>query len=192
MVNIFLAIMMILVPKGNNSPIHKCIDFHSVFETDKEYNALDLKISRVSMKKSMTHLRLMLSSFQISTSSRRSRRRKIVLDSKRRKCRVAMSHLEGSLVGFLDGANAEWEVATNWKLLSQFKVIELRVSYSMMWYSLYEELKRNGAYRGAEEIDKCLIWLVQVSFLTAFLIGFIPGPCAAIKAENTEDSQIEV
>ncbi len=73
----------------------------------------------------------------------------------------------------------------------KFELIKGRIPYYIMWYSIYKELERIGGYRGADEIDiSCLVTLV--SFFTAFLISYDPGPCVFIKPENTDHSHSEL
>lgn len=42
-------------------------------------------------------------------------------------------------------------------------------------------------YKGAEEIDKCVIRLAFVSAFFAFLVIIVPGPCIVTVEENRSE-----
>lgn len=43
-----------------------------------------------------------------------------------------------------------------------------------------------GGYGGAEEIDKCLIWLALVSALASVFVSIVPGPCIVVPLEDQD------
>lgn len=44
-----------------------------------------------------------------------------------------------------------------------FRLVQLRVPYAMMRYSVHVAFLDMGGYKGADEIDKCFLWLMLVS-----------------------------
>lgn len=57
-----------------------------------------------------------------------------------------------------------------------FRFVPLKVPYAIMWYGIYGLLLDIDAYVGAEEIDKCLVWLLLVSALTEASTKMVLGP----------------
>lgn len=90
------------------------------------------------------------------------------------------------LIGFntsflpLTGIQEEVPVEVNKDI--NFRLIPLRVLYSLMWYGIYGMILEMGGYVGAEEIDKCVVWLVLVSAISELVIRSFPGPAAMVKA----------
>lgn len=68
------------------------------------------------------------------------------------------------------------------------KLVLLNVPYSFMWYSFYVLLLDMNAFVGAEEIDKCIVWLLLVSTISAISVMYIPGPCVVINENDQDES----
>lgn len=69
-----------------------------------------------------------------------------------------------------------------------FRLIPLRVPYAVMWYGIYGMLLDVDAFVGAEEIDKCIVWLLLVSVITELIIRSFLGPAAVVKAQKRNNS----
>lgn len=67
-----------------------------------------------------------------------------------------------------------------------FRIIRVQVPYALAWYYVHNILEQYGAYKGAEEIDKCIVWLVIVSTLAALLVSVISGICIVVRKEQTD------
>ncbi len=192
LLNMFLAITMNLVPKGRRSKINKFIDCLSVLGTDKEYDAPDFENGLCRFDE-----------FGDAPSGRTTelaQYAQVVFDlgngnslwmrsNENVGLRCTVSTL-GFLLSWL-GKLPKGRLVRIENCNLNFELVKVRVPYSIMWYSVYKELERIEGYRGAEDIDKCLIWLALVSLLTAFLISCIPGPCVVIKTKNREASRSE-
>ncbi len=194
--NTSLAIVMTFTPKGKSSRIQKFIDLLTVFVTDKEYDAPD---------------------FETELSSSEEVRGAIVRDAPSiRIAEIAMT--PQALIDLDDGASLSirsdrdigvfrpkdssesWFGSSTDRMQERrlvrierkhfdFELIPVRIPYSIVWYSTYKGLEIIGEFRGAQDIDKCLIWLALVSVLSELIICCIPGPCVVIKTTGTDDDE---
>ncbi len=188
--NMVLAIVMILIPRGTRSPVHKFIDLISVFATDKEYDAPDWEKELFPFEEVKD-----ASSIRIAEIAHHAR---VVIDIGNGKSVCIRNDRNVGLK--TNGSWPSWfgfplvrmpvgKLAQIEKKHLNFRLIPLRIPYSIMWYSTYQGLGNIGGYRGAEEIDKCLIWLALVSVLAVGLISYIPGPCVVIKTIPTDEDE---
>ncbi len=189
--NMYLAIVMIVTVKRKSSTIHKFIDMLSVFVTDREYDAPDFEKELCPYEEVSDATSNCIAEIVYTAQA--------VIDIGNGNL---LSIRNDKDVGSL-GADVSWR---GWSSLAlprmpkgkliriekkylNFMLIPLRIPYSVMWYSIYKALKLVGGYRGAEDIDKCIIWLAMVSVLTAILISYIPGPSVVIKTANTTENK---
>ena len=181
--NIVLAIVRICTSPDKQTLLTKCIDMISILATDKEYEAPNFEINEVSPVdleaiESSSHFAEISSHSDVAidfgnqTSLFIRNDRRVGLQTPfpwpRWKGLSGMRPPPGRLVEIQDEH-------------LNFELLPLRVPYSIMWYFTYEGMNAMGAFKGADEIDKCLLWLVIVSTMTAILVSWIPGPCVVIK-----------
>jgi len=62
-----------------------------------------------------------------------------------------------------------------------FRLIKMNVPYALIWYSVYQTILVSGGFRGAEEIDKCIIWLLLVSVVSEIIVRYLPGPAVVVQ-----------
>ena len=185
--NMFLAVVMISIPRGEKSTIHKYIDLLSVFATEKEYVAPDFENKLIPFEEICDATSICIAEITQNAQA--------VIDLSNGNSLCIRSGRDTGL-----STNNCWRIWFSFSPMRipigqlvriqekdlNFKLIPVRVPYSIMWYSTYKGLEIIGGYSGAEEIDKCLFWLALVSLLTAFLISYIPGPCVVIKTINRQ------
>jgi len=57
-----------------------------------------------------------------------------------------------------------------------FRIVMVRLPYSLVWYSVYSVMAANVRLVGADEIDKCLLWLGIVSLISEIIVRWNLGP----------------
>ncbi len=186
-----LSIMMIIVPGKKCSVIDKFIDILSVFLTDKEYAAPDFEnelclseevgcvpSNHVAEIANYPHAIITLDN---GTS--------LFIRSGRD---VGVLGVYDTWVTWFSSSPVRVPVSKLVRIEKNhlnFRLIPVRVPFSIMSYSVYQGFKIVGAYREAQDIDKCLIWLALVSILTDLIINCISGPGVVVGAENSEESE---
>ncbi len=189
--NMLLSILMIILPSKKNSIIDRFINILSVFFTDKEYDAPDFEnelcLSEEVSCAPSSHVA------EIANYPHAI----ITLDSG-----TSLSIRSDRDVGVL-GAYDSWitwfsitpvrmpmsKLVRIEKKYLNFRLIPVRVPFSIMWYSVYQGFEIVGAYGGAQDIEKCLIWLALVSILTELIVNLVSGPCVVIKTRNCDESE---
>jgi len=61
-----------------------------------------------------------------------------------------------------------------------FRIVKVRVPYSLVWYSVYKTMAATVQFVGTDEIDKCLIWLGIVSLISEIIVRWTPGPTLVV------------
>jgi len=65
-----------------------------------------------------------------------------------------------------------------------FRLIPAKVPYALVWFGIYGMIREMGGYRDANEIDRCVIWLLLVSAVTEGIIWLFPGPAVVVEADT--------
>ena len=165
--NILLALVRIYTPPHKRTLLTNCFDMISILVIDEECEARNREINQLSRV-----------DFEHNESS----------------SQIAEISPQPDLV--VDSVYLKWlrnDRGRHVKIQGEhpnFELIHFQVPYSIMWYSVYEVMNLISHFRGADEIDKCLLWLVIVSTMTTIFVSYIPGPCVVIKkmGRQTVDS----
>ncbi len=188
--NVFLAIVMILQQNGDRTPIQKVIELLSVFVTEGVYDAPDFENAQLSFEE-------MSDARSISAAEINQKARAIIdLDNE-----DLLYILNDKDVGLQTkkissnwyGVSSTRAQEAKWVQIGEqylkFKVIPVRVRYSIMWYSVYKGLEIIDGYKGADDIVRCLAWLTLVPLFTELMIRYFPGPCVVVKTTDADDNE---
>jgi len=93
---------------------------------------------------------------------------------------------KGSLSNLLSFAEIETAVKVDKEI--NFRLVPLRVPYALLWYGIHGMIFEMGGFVGAEEIDKCVVWLLLVSAITELIIWAFPGPAVVVKAVRQHEN----
>lgn len=176
--NLFLGLINVIWKPSACVQLENLVKLFTVFSTEREYDNLDLENR----------------SWEYSDISQHSAQREgIVVDAADGKSLFVCGWCPDGFV-----TSGAWLNGPVWALLpipsptsaqadrvnlADFTLIPLRVPYSLVWYSVYELIRVMGAYKGADEIDKCAVWLAFVSALALLVTRLTPGPCVVVKKD---------
>ncbi len=188
----FLALVMIFGRNEKRAPFHKFIAMLSVFVTDKEYDAADFENepclfeeigdpNSIGTAKIAHYAEAVLNTGDQKSLSVRSDRD------------IGPLRTENSLRSWFSFVLVRMPIGKLVRIEKKylnFKLISVRIPYSIVWYFICEALEIIGGYKGADDIDKRLIWLALVSILTELVICYIPGPSVVIKTNNENKTNL--
>lgn len=179
LLNVWFAFNKDHLSRKNGTKKFKFAMFLTVLNSDREYRNLDLE------SKDWNPIEIE-DTTEIPCEAHKNPSHHVVID---------VDESEDALVVFGTGEFAYSSKPTSvlWKEPNKyyrivrderFCLVKVNVPYVLVWYSVYGFILDNGGFVGAEEIDKCLIWLVLVTMISEILVRTFPGPALVVEAEK--------